>query len=63
MLEGGGKTPILNAQELDQVGYKLAVYPLSLMGVSIRAMQVTIHISSYPFLFPFKYSSIRHAKR
>jgi 2-methylisocitrate lyase-like PEP mutase family enzyme len=40
MLEGGGKTPILNAQELDQVGYKLAVYPLSLMAVSIRAMQV-----------------------
>ncbi|CAK8540533.1 unnamed protein product [Lathyrus sativus] len=39
MLEGGGKTPILNAQELEQVGYKLAVYPLSLMGVSIRAMQ------------------------
>lgn len=40
MLEGGGKTPILNPQELDQVGYKLVVYPLSLMGVSIRAMQV-----------------------
>ncbi|XP_039684147.1 2,3-dimethylmalate lyase isoform X1 [Medicago truncatula] len=39
MLERGGKTPILNPQELDQVGYKLAVYPLSLMGVSIRAMQ------------------------
>ncbi|KAJ4723178.1 Isocitrate lyase [Melia azedarach] len=39
MLEGGGKTPILNPLELEEVGYKLVVYPLSLIGVSIRAMQ------------------------
>ncbi|KAK2970556.1 hypothetical protein RJ640_027182 [Escallonia rubra] len=39
MLEGGGKTPILNPIELEEVGYKLVAYPLSLMGVSIRAMQ------------------------
>ncbi|GMH09673.1 hypothetical protein Nepgr_011514 [Nepenthes gracilis] len=39
MLEGGGKTPILNPIELEDVGYKLAVYPLSLIGVSIQAMQ------------------------
>ncbi|KAA8527313.1 hypothetical protein F0562_034590 [Nyssa sinensis] len=39
MLEGGGRTPILNPIELEDVGYKLVVYPLSLMGVSIRAMQ------------------------
>ncbi|XP_057960049.1 uncharacterized protein LOC131152282 isoform X1 [Malania oleifera] len=39
MLEGGGKTPILNPIELEEVGYKLVVYPLSLIGVSIRAMQ------------------------
>ncbi|XAR71126.1 2,3-dimethylmalate lyase [Bertholletia excelsa] len=39
MLEGGGKTPILNPVELEDLGYKLVVYPLSLMGVSIRAMQ------------------------
>nr|KYP65061.1 Putative carboxyvinyl-carboxyphosphonate phosphorylmutase [Cajanus cajan] len=39
MLEGGGKTPLLNPKELQEVGYKLAVYPLSLVGVSIRAMQ------------------------
>jgi len=66
MLEGGGKTPILNPQELDQVGYKLAVYPLSLMGVSIRAMQVTIHMSFYTFslMFPLiNDNSIGHAKR
>ncbi|XP_028759775.1 uncharacterized protein LOC114718580 isoform X2 [Neltuma alba] len=39
MLEGGGKTPILDPQELEDIGYKLVAYPLSLIGVSIRAMQ------------------------
>ncbi|XVF38432.1 hypothetical protein REPUB_Repub20aG0101200 [Reevesia pubescens] len=39
MLEGGGKTPILTPVELEEIGYKLVVYPLSLIGVSIRAMQ------------------------
>lgn len=39
MLEGGGKTPILSPMELEEIGYKLVAYPLSLMGVSIRAMQ------------------------
>ncbi|PIN11748.1 Isocitrate lyase [Handroanthus impetiginosus] len=39
MLEGGGKTPILSPMELADVGYKLVAYPLSLVGVSIRAMQ------------------------
>ncbi|GLT73857.1 hypothetical protein SLA2020_456880 [Shorea laevis] len=39
MLEGGGKTPILTPFELEDIGYKLVVYPLSLMAVSIRAMQ------------------------
>ena len=41
MLEGGGKTPILNPLELEEIGYKLVAYPLSLIGVSIQAMQVT----------------------
>ena len=40
MLEGGGKTPMLTPFELEELGYKLVSYPLSLMGVSIRAMQV-----------------------
>ncbi|KAL1154424.1 hypothetical protein V6Z11_A09G239700 [Gossypium hirsutum] len=39
MLEGGGKTPILTPLELEEIGYKLVAYPLSLIGVSIRAMQ------------------------
>ncbi|XP_009785440.2 uncharacterized protein [Nicotiana sylvestris] len=39
MLEGGGKTPILTPIELEELGYKIVAYPLSLMGVSICAMQ------------------------
>ncbi|GJW96590.1 pyruvate/phosphoenolpyruvate kinase [Tanacetum coccineum] len=39
MLEGGGKTPILTPLELEDIGYKIVAYPLSLMGVSIRAME------------------------
>ncbi|KAK9141349.1 hypothetical protein Scep_011030 [Stephania cephalantha] len=39
MLEGGGKTPILNPNELEGIGFKLVSYPLSLIGVSIRAME------------------------
>ena len=39
MLEGGGKTPILSPLELQELGFKLVAYPLSLLGVSIRAME------------------------
>ena len=39
MLEGGGKTPILTPEELEAMGFKLVAYPLSLLGVSIRAMR------------------------
>ncbi|KAL5703086.1 hypothetical protein ACHQM5_028221 [Ranunculus cassubicifolius] len=39
MLEGGGKTPIFNPIELEEIGFKIVSYPLSLIGVSIRAMQ------------------------
>lgn len=39
MLEGGGKTPILSPLELEDIGFKIVAYPLSLVGVSIRAMQ------------------------
>lgn len=39
MLEGGGKTPILSPMELEEIGFKIVSYPLSLLGVSIRAMQ------------------------
>ncbi|EEC77591.1 hypothetical protein OsI_16550 [Oryza sativa Indica Group] len=40
MLEGGGKTPILSPAELEETGYKLIAYPLSLIGVSMRAMEL-----------------------
>eukprot|EP01018_Ginkgo_biloba_P032836 Gb_35353 [translate_table: standard] len=39
MLEGGGKTPLLSPIELEEIGFKIVCYPLSLLGVSIRAMQ------------------------
>lgn len=39
MLEGGGKTPILQPQQLQEMGFKLCAYPLSLLGVSVRAME------------------------
>ncbi len=42
MLEGGGKTPILPPQQLQDMGFKLCAYPLSLLGVSVRAMEVAL---------------------
>src|SRR5690242_8746057 len=35
----GGKTPILPAEQLQQIGYKLALYPVMLLSASIAAMQ------------------------
>jgi 2-methylisocitrate lyase-like PEP mutase family enzyme len=35
----GGKTPILPAEQLQEIGYKLAVYPVMLLSASIAAMQ------------------------
>lgn len=40
MFEGKVNTPIIDPRELEAMGYKLVIYPLSLIGVSIRAMQV-----------------------
>lgn len=39
MVEHGGKTPILSAQELKKLGYKMAIYPCSLWMASIKSMQ------------------------
>lgn len=52
MLEGGGKTPIFNPLQLDEIGYKLVAYPLSLIGVSIQAMQVFFFFISFCALQP-----------
>jgi 2-methylisocitrate lyase-like PEP mutase family enzyme len=38
----GGKTPILASQELQTIGYKLAVYPLVMMSSAIAAMQAAL---------------------
>lgn len=38
MIEGG-KTPLLSPQRLEAIGYKIAVYPLTLLNVSIQAMR------------------------
>jgi 2-methylisocitrate lyase-like PEP mutase family enzyme len=35
----GGKTPILGPQLLESIGYKIAVFPLTLLNVSIQAMR------------------------
>lgn len=37
-----GKTPLLSHQELETMGYKIAVYPLKLLNVSIAAMQASL---------------------
>ena len=43
---------MLNPTELEDVGFKIATYPLSLMGVSIRAMQVRyLHLVFPSFIF------------
>jgi 2-methylisocitrate lyase-like PEP mutase family enzyme len=35
----GGKTPLLSPEVLEAIGYKIAVYPLTLLNVSIQAMR------------------------
>jgi 2-methylisocitrate lyase-like PEP mutase family enzyme len=35
----GGQTPLLSPTRLEAIGYTIAVYPLTLLNVSIRAMR------------------------
>ncbi|NOR70341.1 MAG: carboxyvinyl-carboxyphosphonate phosphorylmutase [Methylomarinum sp.] len=37
-----GKTPVLPHDQLEAMGYKIAVYPLTLLNVSIQAMQKSL---------------------
>jgi 2-methylisocitrate lyase-like PEP mutase family enzyme len=37
-----GKTPVLPTAELEQIGYKIAVFPLTLLSASIKAMQESL---------------------
>lgn len=38
----GGKTPLLPHARLEEIGYKIAVYPLTLLNVSIAAMRAAL---------------------
>jgi 2-methylisocitrate lyase-like PEP mutase family enzyme len=38
----GGKTPLLDPAALESIGYKIAVYPLTLLNVSIGAMRAAL---------------------
>jgi 2-methylisocitrate lyase-like PEP mutase family enzyme len=38
----GGRTPLLPPQRLEAIGYKIAVYPLTLLNVSIQAMRTAL---------------------
>ena len=38
----GGKTPNLPPSQLEALGYKIAVYPLTLLNVSIQAMRIAL---------------------
>ena len=38
----GGKTPLLPPAQLEAIGYKIAVYPLTLLNVSIAAMRAAL---------------------
>ena len=38
----GGKTPLLPPQRLEAIGYRIAVYPLTLLNVSIQAMRTAL---------------------
>lgn len=44
MVEGGGKTPVLPAKELQSLGYRIAIYPVSLWMSSIQAMREVLAI-------------------
>jgi 2-methylisocitrate lyase-like PEP mutase family enzyme len=38
----GGKTPILSPARLQEIGYKLALYPVMLLSTAVAAMQTTL---------------------
>ncbi len=50
MLEGG-KTPIVSAEELHQLGYNIAAYPLTVLSAAMKAMQTSLqslHTGNHP---------------
>ena len=52
-----GKTPLIPRPELAAMGYKIAVYPLTLLNVSIKAMRealIALREEQTPPVLPFK---------
>jgi len=43
MIEGG-KTPILAAEQLGEMGFVLAAYPVTLLSASIKAMRECLEV-------------------
>jgi carboxyvinyl-carboxyphosphonate phosphorylmutase len=44
VVEGGGKTPVLTADAYREIGYRLAIYPISLWTASIKSMQEVLEV-------------------
>jgi len=44
VVEGGGKTPVLRAEEYCEIGYHLAIYPIAPWTASIKAMQEVLGV-------------------
>jgi 2,3-dimethylmalate lyase len=44
VVEGGGKTPVLPAAAYREIGYRLAIYPVSTWTASIRAIQEVLAV-------------------
>ncbi len=44
MVEGGGKSPVLPARQLQAIGYKIALYPVSLWMASLKAMREVLAV-------------------
>ena len=44
MVDQGGKTPVLPAEELKEMGFKIAIYPGTLWMASIKAMQEVLQV-------------------
>ena len=42
MLEGGGSTPICTPAELEDMGFKVVAYPLSLLACTVRSIENTL---------------------
>lgn len=44
VVEGGGKTPVLRAEEYREIGYHLAIYPIAPWTASIKAIQEVLEV-------------------